>query len=89
MVVRPYLLMVVLFPLAVASGIEPSSKTKSPENFRQPKNDAEFRGWLERMGGTSERLPPGSFESSGTGVMVRLVVIDRPSGSVSRGWHTS
>lgn len=44
--------------------------------FRQDRKATEFRAWLEDVGGTSEKLPDGSFETSGTGVATRLVVID-------------
>lgn len=46
-----------------------------------------FREWLDRVGGTSEPLPEGSFKSSfrPTGVNTRLVVIDKAtSGAQSR-----
>jgi len=44
--------------------------------FRQDRKATEFREWLESVGGTSERLPEGSFSTSGTNVNCRLVVID-------------
>lgn len=43
--------------------------------FRSDKKAVEFRQWLESVGGTSEKLAPGSFKESGTGVNARLVVI--------------
>lgn len=48
--------------------------------FRNDKQATAFRDWLEIQGGTSERLPEGSFKSSErqTGVATRLVVIDKP-----------
>lgn len=45
--------------------------------FRMDRRAVAFRAWLESVGGTSEKLPAGSFEASGTGVNTRLVVIDR------------
>lgn len=48
--------------------------------FRQDRKAAEFRAWLEEVGGESEQLPPGTFQSSGTGVSTRLVVIRRQAG---------
>lgn len=50
--------------------------------FRQDKAATEFRAWLESVGGTSEKLPEGSFKSSDvpTGVNTRLVEIEKPVG---------
>ena len=45
--------------------------------FREDKKAVEFRSWLASVGGTSERLPEGSFKESGTGVNARLVVIKK------------
>ncbi len=45
--------------------------------FRQDRKSAAFRDWLEDVGGLGEKLPPQSFKDSGTGVNVRLVVIDK------------
>ena len=58
---------------------------------RGDKKAREFREWLEREGGTSEKLPEGSFTGKDalrqTGVATRLVVIDRPkAASTSREW---
>ncbi|UKJ74528.1 hypothetical protein [Azospirillum brasilense] len=44
--------------------------------FRSDRKAEEFRAWLDSVGGTSERLPAGSFQESGTGVATRLVVVD-------------
>ncbi|NUB25746.1 hypothetical protein [Azospirillum brasilense] len=44
--------------------------------FRSDRKAEEFRTWLDGVGGTSERLPAGSFQESGTGVATRIVVID-------------
>lgn len=44
--------------------------------FRQDKAATAFRELLEAAGGTIEALPPGSFETSGTGVNAVLVTID-------------
>lgn len=48
--------------------------------FRSDKKGQAFRDWLEEVGGTSEKLPEGSFKSSErpTGVATRMVVIDKP-----------
>lgn len=43
--------------------------------FRQDRKATAFRDWLESVGGTSEQLPADTFESSGTGVQTRLVVM--------------
>jgi hypothetical protein len=48
--------------------------------FRKDKAATEFRSWLDRAGGTADKLPEGSFKESNTGVNTRLVVIDRPVG---------
>jgi hypothetical protein len=45
--------------------------------FRQDKRTAEFRELVQAMGGTIERLPEGSFKSSGTMVNTVIVVIDK------------
>lgn len=49
--------------------------------FRQGRTETEFRRWLEARGGTSEKLPTGSFQSSDrpTGVATRLVILDKPA----------
>ncbi len=41
-----------------------------------PKQNATLRPWVEELGGTWERLPPGTFKSEGTGVNVVLLVVD-------------
>ncbi|MFY9224517.1 MAG: hypothetical protein WAQ98_17720 [Blastocatellia bacterium] len=48
--------------------------------FRMDKESVSFRDWLESVGGTSEKLPSGSFLDSerSTGVATRLVVISKP-----------
>ncbi len=43
--------------------------------FGSDKKAVAFREWLEAKGGTSEKLPEGSFKESGTGVNARLVQI--------------
>ncbi|MBQ7901103.1 MAG: methyltransferase [Clostridia bacterium] len=47
--------------------------------FRTDKKSTDFREWLDEVGGTSEKLPEGSFKNSerSTGVNTRLVVIDK------------
>ncbi|MBO8161344.1 MAG: hypothetical protein H0Z24_06870 [Thermosipho sp. (in: Bacteria)] len=48
--------------------------------FRSDKKSKEFREWLEKVGGYSEKLPEGTFKESDrkTGVNTRIVVIDKP-----------
>jgi hypothetical protein len=50
--------------------------------YRGDKKAQEFRQWLESVGGTSEKLPPGSFQDPSlpvtTGANARMVVIDKP-----------
>lgn len=52
--------------------------------FGQDKKAQDFRDWLESVGGTSEKLPEGSFMDPSlpvnTGVSARMVVIDKPAG---------
>lgn len=52
--------------------------------FRQSKKDTSFREWLDEVGGTSEKLPEGSFKSSerSTSVATRMVIIEKDSPSV-------
>lgn len=63
--------------------------------FRQDKKSQEFRDWLDALGGTSEKLPEGSFAGKDsfrqTGVNTRLVVVTKPSGpqQYSRGQSMS
>jgi len=45
--------------------------------FREDKKASGFRSWMEMVGGTSEKLPEGTFKVSGTGVNTRMVVIDK------------
>ena len=45
--------------------------------YRKDKKAEAFRAFLDRSGGYSEKLPPGTFKSSGTGVNARLVVLDK------------
>lgn len=47
--------------------------------FRE--NAAAFRSWLAEVGGTSEKLPEGSFMASdrSTGVATRIVVVHKPA----------
>lgn len=51
--------------------------------FGQDKKAADFREWLEQVGGTDEKLPEGSFMDPSlpvnTGVSARMVVIDKPA----------
>lgn len=51
--------------------------------FGSDKKAEAFREWLEKVGGTSEKLPPGSFQDPSlpvtTGVNARMVVIDKPA----------
>lgn len=52
--------------------------------FGQDKKAQDFRDWLESVGGTSEKLPEGSFMDPSlpvnTSVNARMVVIDRADG---------
>lgn len=50
--------------------------------YRSDSKAQEFRAWLDDKGGTSEKLPEGSFKDSdrSTGVNTRLVIIDKPDG---------
>lgn len=54
--------------------------------FGQDKKAQDFREWLEAVGGTSEKLPEGSFMDPSlpvnTGVSARMVVIEKPMGNV-------
>ena len=47
--------------------------------YRSDKKAADFRKWLDAVGGISEKLPDGSFKTAerSTGVNTRLVVIDK------------
>lgn len=49
--------------------------------FRSDAKATTFRAWLEEVGGTSEKLPDGTFKDSDrpTGVATRLVIIDKPA----------
>jgi GNAT superfamily N-acetyltransferase len=49
--------------------------------FSSTKKAQAFRDWLEAQGGTSEKLPEGSFKSAfrSTGVNTRMVVIEKPA----------
>ena len=46
--------------------------------FREDKKAQAFREWLDANGGYSEKLPSGTFESSGTLVSSRMIVVDKP-----------
>jgi GGDEF domain-containing protein/phospholipid N-methyltransferase len=46
--------------------------------FRSDRKGQAFRDWLEEHNGTSEKLEPGAFKESGTGVNARMVVIEKP-----------
>lgn len=52
--------------------------------FGQDKKAQDFREWMDSVGGTSEKLPAGSFMDPSlpvnTGVSARMVVIDKPAG---------
>lgn len=54
--------------------------------FGQDKKAQEFREWLDSVGGTSEKLPEGSFMDPSlpvnTSVNARMVVIDKPAGDL-------
>jgi len=45
--------------------------------FAEDKKSVEFRAWFKSVKGWSEKLPEGSFKSSGTGVNARIVVINK------------
>jgi len=45
--------------------------------FRDDRKTREFRALVDRMGGSIEALPAGTFDNSGTGVQTVLVVLDR------------
>jgi len=45
--------------------------------FRDDRKAAEFREWLDTVGGWSEKLPANSFRESGTGIAARLVAISK------------
>jgi hypothetical protein len=45
--------------------------------FRSDRKAVEFREWLDSVWGDSCELPEGAFKDSGTGVKVRLVVIEK------------
>lgn len=53
--------------------------------FGSDKKAVAFREWLESVGGTSEKLPEGTFNDKSlpvtTGVNTRMVVIDKPIGA--------
>lgn len=55
--------------------------------FGQDKKAEAFREWLDKVGGTSEKLPAGSFMDPSlpvnTGVNARMVVIDKPEGNAA------
>jgi phospholipid N-methyltransferase len=46
--------------------------------FRSDRKSEAFRGWLAEQDHTAEELPADTFESSGTSVRTRLVVMDKP-----------
>lgn len=54
--------------------------------FGQDKKAQDFREWLEAVGGTSEKLPEGSFMDPSlpvnTGASARMVVIEKSMGNV-------
>lgn len=55
--------------------------------FGKDKKAEEFREWLDTLGGTSEKLPEGSFMDPSlpvtTGVNARMVVVDKPNAGVA------
>ena len=65
--------------------------------FGQDKKAQAFREWLDSVGGTSEKLPAGTFNDktllATTGTNARLVVIDKADNSirhnVSDAWYYS
>jgi len=52
-------------------------------SFRQDKLYRDFRQTLRALGGTMEKLPPGSFKASGTGVNAVVVTLDKPEAKQS------
>jgi hypothetical protein len=54
--------------------------------FGKDKKAEEFRDWLDGLGGTSEKLPAGSFMDTSlpvtTGVNARMVVVDKPASTI-------
>jgi len=56
--------------------------------FRSDKKATEFREWLDKVGGTSEKLPEGTFTDKSlmatTGVNARMVIIDKSVPTYSR-----
>jgi len=57
--------------------------------FGNDKKAQDFRDWLESVGGTSEKLPAGSFNDPslpvGTSANARMVTIDKPQASEDGG----
>lgn len=55
--------------------------------FGQDKKAQDFREWLDSVGGTSEKLPEGSFMDPSlpvnTAVSARMVVIDKPAANTA------
>lgn len=47
--------------------------------FRSDSQATAFRDWLSGVGGSSEKLPEGTFKESNTGVNTRLVTISKPA----------
>ena len=45
--------------------------------WRQNNLAVKFRVWLDGEGGTSEKLPAGTFERAGTQVETRLIVVEK------------
>lgn len=62
------------YELLVDYGSMASVMSESPF-FRSDRKAADFRAWLESVGGHYEKLADGAFKESGTGVNARLVVI--------------
>ena len=56
--------------------------------FQSNKRAEAFRDWLDTLGATNEKLPDGSFMNASlpvnTGVSARMVVIEKPEGTVER-----
>lgn len=46
--------------------------------FRSGRKPDAFRDWLNEYGWEAEQLPGGTFQSSGTGVASRIVVLEKP-----------
>jgi tRNA G37 N-methylase Trm5 len=45
--------------------------------YRSDKKSTAFCAWLDTVGGTSEKLPDGTFYASGTNVNARMIVVSK------------